>query len=203
MLIPSPGELQHRRECILNTIASILRHFMKLYTSRTRQCKLGYGSSAACDSYQLGEMVKFLTSRRLLYLVDFSPVSLDEVPDLANVDIGHILGILKQCPGYQIDKNHTNCGLRTRILPIIEYIQTMLSSNVVSLSRLAWKKDRASASWAVATESNGADRDSKKVFMFTRSVAGDQRLRMEGAMASDRRARDLFTAQSWDWTPED
>ena len=187
----------------MNTIASTLQHFLRLYTSRNRQCKLGYDSSAACDSYQLGEMIKFLTSRHLLYLVDFSPASVDWVPDSALVDISHILATLKKCPSYQIDKNHTNCGLRTRILPIAEYIQTMLSSNVVAISRAAWKKDRASTSW-IPTQEDQIGRDGGEgAFRFTRSTAGDQRLRYEGAMAADRLARQLFTARSWDWTPED
>ncbi|KAG7140693.1 hypothetical protein HYQ46_007937 [Verticillium longisporum] len=51
-------ELQHRREAILNTIASVQRHFLALYSSRDRQCKLGYDSSSACDSFQLGQMLK-------------------------------------------------------------------------------------------------------------------------------------------------
>lgn len=42
-----------------------------------------------------------------------------------------------------------------------------------------------------------------KVFLFTRSVASDQRLRHDGAMAADRIARELFTADDWDWTPEE
>ncbi|KAJ9133542.1 Hydroxyproline-rich glycoprotein [Pleurostoma richardsiae] len=195
-------ELQYRRECILNTVASVLHHFLSLYTSRTRQCKLGYDSSVACDSYQLGEMVKFLSNKELLFFVDFSPCSLESVKDYSTVEIGHILSVLKQCPSYQIDKNHTNCGLRTRILPILEYIQAMLSSNSISIARSAWKNNRAETSWIPVED--GDYRDAKeKVFRFTRSLSGDQRLRYEGAMAADRMARQLFTASSWDWTPED
>lgn len=148
-------------------------------------------------------MIKFLVRKHLLYLVDFSPASVDSVPDLAPVDINHILATLKQCQIYQVDKHHTNCGLRNRILPIVEYIQTMLSSNVVAISRVAWKKTRSTVTW-IPTEKDQIARDeSERPFRFTRSVAGDQRLRFEGAMAADRLARDLFTAQSWDWTPED
>jgi hypothetical protein len=43
----------------------------------------------------------------------------------------------------------------------------------------------------------------RKVFRFTRGLATDQRLRMEGAMAVDRSARALFTADEWDWSTED
>ncbi|KAK3387603.1 hypothetical protein B0H63DRAFT_470490 [Podospora didyma] len=193
-------ELQYRRECILNTIASIQRHFLQLYTSRTRQCKLGYESSSSCDSYQLGEMVKFLVGRDLLQLVDFSTNSFGEIKDHSTVEIGQIIVTLRQCSGYQIDKNHTNCGLRIRLLPILDYIQSMLSSNIISISRPTWKKDRDSVSWFPSEEVD--DHSEPTVFRFTRSTAMDQRFRFEGAMATDRLARTLFTADQWDWTPE-
>jgi hypothetical protein len=185
----------------------VQRHFLQLYTSRTRQCKLGYDSSASCDSYQLGEMVKFLANRDLLFLADFSSTgeSTNLNRDYATVDIGHILATLKQCPSYQIDKNHTNCGLRTRILPIVEYIQAMLSASVVSVSRRAWSRDRRATAWCPQEEE--VDDDSRatepRVFRFTRSMATEQRLRYEGAMGLDHAARALFTADRWDWTPED
>ncbi|KAK4239055.1 hypothetical protein C8A03DRAFT_32911 [Achaetomium macrosporum] len=194
-------ELHYRRECILNTIASVQRHFVQLYTSRTRQCKLGYDSSASCDSYQLGEMVKFLANRDLLFLADFSSLPTESTRDYATVDIGHILATLKQCPSYQIDKYHTNCGLRTRVLPIIEYIQAMLSSSIVSISRRAWSRDRRATAWYQQEEAD--DRAEPRVFRFTRSMATEQRLRYEGAMGLDNAAKALFTADRWDWTPED
>jgi len=167
-------------------------------------------------------MVKFLSSRDLLYLGDFmmSPYSsFDDseesrlAHDYATVDIGQVLAALKQCPSYQIDKNHTNCGLRTRILPILEYIQAMLASSVVSVSRAGWKKDREGTSWVLEREGrgdkrkegkrNGKDAEAGSVFYFTRGMATDHRLRFEGAMGADRLARALFTADRWDWTPED
>ncbi|KAK0706658.1 hypothetical protein B0T26DRAFT_743851 [Lasiosphaeria miniovina] len=188
-------ELQYRRQCIVNTIASSLRHFLQLYSSRVRQCKLGYDSSANCDSYQLGEMIKFLFSRDMLSLVDFSSNSFGGERDHATDDLGHIIATLKQCPSYQIDKNHTNCGLRTRIIPILDYIQAMLSSNIVPIARHVWKNDRDSASWL-----RGSENDQEPPAVGT--GGGDQRLRYEGALASDRAARALFTADRWDWTPE-
>ncbi|KAK3944530.1 hypothetical protein QBC46DRAFT_374571 [Diplogelasinospora grovesii] len=201
-------ELQYRRECVLNTIASIPRHFLQLYMSRgTRQCKLGYDSSSSCDSYQLGEMIKFLSNRKLLILVDFGTNSLDNLNTLgqfATVEIQHLVSLLKNCPSYQIDKNHTNCGLRTRILPVLEYMQAMMSSNAVAISRASWKKDRESTSWFPNAEGslNGRVRQ-KEIFRFTRAMAGDQRFRYENMMATDRLARELFTAEEWNWTADE
>jgi hypothetical protein len=40
-------ELTYRRECILDTVQSLQQHFLALYTSRQRQCKLGYDSSVS------------------------------------------------------------------------------------------------------------------------------------------------------------
>jgi hypothetical protein len=82
------------------------------------------------------------------------------------------------------------------------YVQTMLSSNVVALQRVAWKKSRDVTSW-VPNETVEEKKGEESVFRFTRSLAGDQRLRYEGAMAADRMAKALFAAERWDWTPED
>ncbi|KAI2642356.1 hypothetical protein GGS21DRAFT_301783 [Xylaria nigripes] len=192
-------ELQVRRASILNTLASIPRHFLTLYTT-SRQCKLGYDSSVSCDSYQLGEMIKFLTNKSLLYLVDFSPSSLDAIADTALLPIDSILATLRQCPAYQIDKNHTNCGLRTRMLPILDFVQGLLSSNIVPLSHAGGKGIRAAQAWMPDGEARG---DDDRPFRFTRSLAGDHRLRFEHAMGAEKFARDVFTATSWDWTAED
>ncbi|KAI0422547.1 hypothetical protein F5X98DRAFT_156020 [Xylaria grammica] len=201
-------ELQYRRNCVLNTLASVPRHFLMLYTSSrsARQCKLGYDSSVACDSYQLGEMFKFLTNKGLLFLADFSPASLDAITDTALLPVDHILATLRQCPAYQIDKNHTNCGLRTRLLPILDFIQALLSANSIPISRAAWKNGRVAHAWMPGEPDTNIDTcrdEAARPFRFTRALAGDPRLRFENPMGADKLARDVFTATSWDWTAED
>ncbi|KAI1129831.1 hypothetical protein F5Y10DRAFT_143110 [Nemania abortiva] len=207
-------ELQYRRNCILNTLASVPRHFLSLYTSArsARQCKLGYDSSVACDSYQLGEMIKFLTNKGLFFLVDFSPGSLDAIADTALLPISSIIATLRQCPSYQIDKNHTNCGLRTRMLPILDFIEGLLSANSIPLSHAAWKGSRTAQAWMPAGDSNGGGtgrgftnggEQGGRTFRFTRALAGDQRLRLENSMGVEKFVREVFTATSWDWTAED
>ncbi|KAI5466958.1 hypothetical protein BGZ63DRAFT_370007 [Mariannaea sp. PMI_226] len=197
-------ELRYRRGCVLNTVASVQRHFLALFSSRERQCKLGYDTSGACDSFQLGQMLKFFLSKDLVYLVDFSPTSLDFVPDTAMVDIEELLSTLQQCPNYQLDKHHTNCGLRVRVEPILGYIRTMLNATAVSLPHTEWKRNRADVSWVTQKERK-RDRDNEKpakTFEFTRALANDQRLRYEGALYADKISRAMFTADAWDWTPE-
>lgn len=169
-------------------------------------------------------MVKFLVSKSLLSLTTFAPaLSQSSLPvDFAAVDLHSILAALKKCPTYQIDRNHTNCGLRTRIGPVIEYVTGMLSAGSLQISLVGWKKERRKTSWAKTpaaaevnapakrefvvgnNEDGGPFKPSKgRIFRFTRAVATDQRLRYEGALAAEMMARDLFTADGWDWTPED
>lgn len=186
----------------MNAVASIQRHFLDLYASRERQCKLGYDTSAACDAFQLGQLLKFLRSKELLFLVDFSPASLDAVPDTSQVDIEDLVANLKQCPNYQVDKHHTNCGPHLRIKPIMDYLRTMLSANVIWISHSDWKKRRAEVSWEAVKKSKRARDEGGRTFAFTRAIANDQRLRYEGVMHADRMAMSLFTAEAWDWTPE-
>ncbi|KAK1245251.1 hypothetical protein MKX08_004880 [Trichoderma sp. CBMAI-0020] len=195
-------ELKYRRECVLNTIASVQRHFLNLYCSKERQCKLGYDSSGACDSFQLGQMLKFLVSKNLLFLVDYTSPSLEAVPDGAMINIDDLLNTLKQCPNYQIDKHHTNCGLKIRMDPIIDYIRTMLSASGTSIAHADWKKRRSEVSWTQLRDRRLREDEEEVKFVFTRAVASDQRLRYEAAMYTDRLSKGLFTASSWDWTPE-
>ncbi|PHH87909.1 hypothetical protein CDD83_8251 [Cordyceps sp. RAO-2017] len=195
-------ELQYRRECILNTVASVQRHFLRLYASRDRQCKLGYDSSAACDAFQLGQMLKFLIAKELLFLVDFGPASLDIVPDTSLLDVDELLATLKQCPNYQVDKHHTNCGPQIRIKAIMDYIRSMLSANAVCISHHDWSRRRAEATWVEPEDKTRLRDEDGRPFSFTRAIANDQRLQYEGALHADRMARSLFTATSWDWTPE-
>jgi hypothetical protein len=177
---------------VLSTLASLQSHFLALYTSREQQCKLFYDSSAACDSYQLGEMIKFFTYKRLLVLTPaLSPY--DNYPEPYRGDIENLITVLRQCPSYQIDKNHTHCGLRTRIMPALDYIQTMLTSNI-GIDRRGWKNDRPGTSWAMV--------EGREPFRFTRSITSDQRMKIEGYLMAEKHAKALFTAGQWDWTPE-
>ncbi|PSS00598.1 hypothetical protein BD289DRAFT_423977 [Coniella lustricola] len=186
-------ELHYRRRTLLRTLASIPAHFLHIYTTRTRtglhrQCKLGYDSSSACDSFQLGEMVRFLIAKRLLVFRTFSPPRCSPLPEndnqggivvddgnvdndndeddeferrFAAVDVNSILVALKQCPNYQIDRHHTNCGLRTRIMPILDYIGVMLSTSALQINLRDWKSQQSKTSWQqqhspISSDSDGS-----------------------------------------------
>jgi len=211
------AELAFRRYCILRTISSLVTYFLDLYTSRDRKCKLGYGNSAACDSFQLGEMIKFFSRKRL---VSLTPATSPDAPNDPNhvwpealtKDINYVLATLRQCPTYQIDENHKHCGLWSKLYPRLEYIQSMLRGNIgISLS--SWKDRRESHTWTRLEAELEKDRkvfivnnrvlDTKESTFEFRKRGVDPRFRVEDMMIADRLARELFMAVEWDWTAED
>ncbi|KAK4173267.1 hypothetical protein QBC36DRAFT_245815 [Triangularia setosa] len=201
-------ELQLRRDRLLNAISSIPSHFLSLYTSPTAsrpQCKLGYTSSPSCDSFQLGEAIKFLINRNLFCFVDFAPQSYDifhasgPPNDYIMSDVSYIIKLLKQCPAYQIDKDHHHCGLRGRMGRILEFIEARLVTGV-GVSRRDWEKDRSEATWE---GKHGVEDGERKAFKYTGSVSSDARLRYGDAFAAEKLTREVFTADEWDWTAQD
>ncbi len=114
-------------------------------------------------------MVRFLAHRGLLSLADFSPRSslraaaasshfsssspssccYPPAPDRRRllVPVDALLAALRSVPAYQVDRNHTNCGLRARLLPVLDFVAILLSAGSVPVSRAAWAADRAAEAW--------------------------------------------------------
>ncbi|KAF2461832.1 hypothetical protein BDY21DRAFT_1738 [Lineolata rhizophorae] len=188
-------ELVYRRECVLETINSLQSHFLKLYTSGERQCRLGYDSSVQCDSFQLGEMVRYFCKIGTLRLQ--GTIFNDQFPEQYSGDIGRLLDSLRQCPNYQIDQNHQHCGLRTRLVPLLDLIQSLLSLGARSpepgICAECWAHRRKEYAWKTAKR--------PLLWSFT---ANQNKLRLahqardcfEGHLA----VRDMFTATERDWT---
>lgn len=113
---------------------------MRLYTSRERQCRLGYDSSPQCDSFQLGEFTRFLT--RTAYLKACTLYLLEPTPDVANEvhpkDINLAISSLRGCPSYQIDTNHAHCGPRKLIISGLDAIQSMLTERGIGICYDCW-----------------------------------------------------------------
>ncbi|MCJ1481206.1 hypothetical protein MMC06_001362 [Schaereria dolodes] len=180
-------ELLCRREYLLSTISSLQSHFFSLYASKQRQCKLGYDSSPQCDSFQLGEMIRFFTRKSTMTLqsriIDY------EYSQPYAGPIDELLSNLRECPEYQIDKNHMHCGLRTKFIPAIDYIQSLSKEAGICLQ--CWKEDQREHGW-LETPVVGTWRF-KPTF---------GRRRSRGACKIDHRAaKAMFTAQLRDWTP--
>jgi hypothetical protein len=166
-------------------------------------------------------MIKFLTKKNLLSLIPFqaaSPYDADYVwPEAYSGNIESIIASLRQCPSYQIDKNHGHCGLRSRLLPMLDYVK-ILTDGSVGIRISTWKKDRAAQSWiigkkgkesrserrpfVVGGEAVGED-DQPRVFDFTQ-LSSSSLMWNEKSLNSnyDTAAKNLFTAQKWCWTAE-
>lgn len=128
---------------MLQHIASLQDYFLRLYSSREIQCKLNYDSSPQCDSFQLGEMIRFFTRKGTLSLQNTFVGSYEGTSSF-NGDIGELLKTLKECPSYQIDRNHAHCGLRSRIIPRLAHMRLWTE---VGICLSCWKKTRADYSW--------------------------------------------------------
>ncbi|KAF2757000.1 hypothetical protein EJ05DRAFT_51032 [Pseudovirgaria hyperparasitica] len=145
-------ELQYRRERVLETLSSIPLYFLHLYMSGERQCKLGYDSSLACDSFQLGEMVRFLSRAGMLRVRSllYDPINVTAYSG----DIDRLVDSLRKCPKYQIDSNHAHCGLRSRMLPVLGWLQYWLDKDSGSpdlgLCPECFKARRGDYAWAEA-----------------------------------------------------
>ncbi|KAF4636792.1 hypothetical protein G7Y89_g1300 [Cudoniella acicularis] len=211
-------ELAHRRACVLRTISSVQMQCLSLYASKERQCRLGYESSGPCDSFQLGEMIKFLTKKGLLSLIPFQAVSPEDSdyiwPEAYSGDIENLVVLLRQCPSYQINKHHTHCGLRTKLLPALEYIKSCIEAGVgIKFGRV--KSDWSREKWSLVS---GAKSSKKSFWVGGKEgddvdVAGDKgefdfatvKPKSTWGMSNlggEKAAKSLFTAGKWNWLRE-
>lgn len=196
-------ELIQRREYILETINSLQAHFLKLYTSGERQCKLGYDTSIQCDSFQLGEMVRFFTRLGTLRLQ--GTIYDNTEPTYHTGDVERLLESFRQCSSYQVDRNHMHCGLRARILPLVDLLQNQLCLDTTSLDiglcLECWKTHREAYAWSSA----------KRPVMWaqSRSLTGNRMVSKghqrtpSSCLRKHIVVRDLFMATERDWTAKD
>lgn len=102
-----------------------------------------------CDIFHLGQMTRFFALRtKTIFLgstlidPDFNiEDSDDEYPGQNNglkddgdseepqFAINQVIAGLKKYPDYQIDNNHVGCGIRRRILPILDGIEKFTADN--------------------------------------------------------------------------
>lgn len=170
----------------MNTITDLQAHFLRAYgaledeaernkprprhnmlmtavssNARPFQCRWGFDNSKACDSFHLGEMVRFFTMRSKTIFLGSTLIDpgyddgsdegnddddgngededhhvknsfggekglphdeVDRTASVASTDILSITSSLRQIPDYQIDNNHTGCGIRRRLLPVLDCI---------------------------------------------------------------------------------
>ncbi len=166
-------------------------------------------------------MVKFLTRKGLLSLVPFqatSPEDPDYIwPEAYSGDIEYLIGLLRQCPSYQIDHNHSHCGLRTKLLPALDFIKSCIDTGLgIKLTKS--KIGPAYESWISAESEAGTSRKSFWVGGEDGEdidVAGGKPKQFDFALVRpklvwgsteaevvERSPRGLFTAEKWNWITE-
>ena len=177
-------EVTYRRDCVLETIQSLQSHFLSMYASRERQCKLGYESSLQCDSFQFGEMVRFFIRVGTLQLQG-TMIDSSDPPTAYDGDLYVLLDTLRQVPEYQIDKFHSHCGIRTRMVPQLDMIQECLS--YVGVCFECWQETRQHTAWI----------SSNRPLLWKKQTF---RPRGQGHDSKHAEIRALFTAAERDWS---
>jgi len=193
-------ELICRREYLLETIESLQSHYLKLYSSSERQCKLGYDTSLQCDSYQLGEMIRFFQRINTLRLE--GALSAKDVADGYSGDIERLFDALYGCPSYQIDRNHSHCGLRTRLIPILEALDPLIRASKsigVGICGECWRKHRSEYAWSSAKRPVSWSRQK----LATVNSNGIVEPGSVSCLARHLKVREMFTATERDWTSHD
>ena len=132
---------------ILATIGSVQGFFVNRYVSGQRQCRLGYDSSPQCDSFQLGEIIRFFTRKGTLSLQ--SMIISNQNSQFYEGSIERLLEALRECPSYQLDSYHSHCGIRSsNFMPALRHLQWMCSlPNQIGICLLCWQKSRSEHSW--------------------------------------------------------
>ncbi|MCJ1249093.1 hypothetical protein MMC30_006315 [Trapelia coarctata] len=185
-------ELAYRRECILATISSLQSHFLNLYARPSKQphCRLGYASSPQCDSFQLGEMLRFFIRKGTLRLQSLVSESANEYTPSYSGSITTLLASLRDCPSYQVDEHHSHCGLRTRFMPLLDHVTAMLASaEQISVCIPCWRKHKSEHSWQENTV---------KEWWFRGELPGHAIVNECGSRHDI--GRNMFTAERREWT---
>lgn len=93
-------------------------------------------------------MIKFFKRTHTLSLSG-TLIPTSDPSDPYDGDIFDLLDQLRQVPEYQIDKNHHHCGLRTRILPLLDLVAYSLN-NEVGVCLHCWLGERGEYAWSRA-----------------------------------------------------
>lgn len=136
------------------------------------QCRNGLDNGTQCDIFHLGQMTRFFALRTKTVflgstLVDphFGTEDSDEEstdgkngskedgdPEEPQFAINRVIAGLKQYPDYQIDKNHVGCGIRRRILPILDGIEKFIadSRGLLGIQASLWEspESRMLSAWS-------------------------------------------------------
>jgi hypothetical protein len=163
-------------------------------------------------------MVKFLCKKDLLSLVPFQAVSPEDTdyiwPDAYTGDIENLIGLLRQCPSYQINQYHSHCGLRSKLLPALQYITSCIETGVgVKFGRS--NKDWVNDAWSVRSSTGTKKKsfwvgggDGEEVDVAGGKSSGFNFASVKNAslgvsdLGAEKSAKALFKAGKWNWIRE-
>ena len=179
------AELMSRREYLLDTIGSIQTYFIKLFAFQPNQCRLGYDTSPACNSFQFGEMVRFFARKGTLSLQN--SIYPTEQPVAWEGNIENLISLLREIPSYQIDSNHMHCGARNRLLIALN---TVRPSAQIGVCWQCWQTNSRQESWS---ESPSGGKWAINQREATQAIEPQE-------CASHLKTKAMYTAEERDWT---
>ncbi|KAL1856179.1 high-affinity iron permease [Paecilomyces lecythidis] len=195
-------------------------------TSRSRpfQCRWGFSNSRACDAFHLGEMTRFFAIRTKTIFLGSTLIDPDFDLDPENEsssegeggdtrslaanppsEISSIIASLRQIPDYQIDSNHTGCGIRRRLLPALDVIERFVADGRGLLGPVLryWKSPPAtnSISWMDRSlrRAETVDVRYSKIVSINRNPAGPLYPGPLPPGSQEEDARLFFTAKKRNW----
>lgn len=132
-------------------------------------------------------MVRFFTRKGTLSLQNSFFLPKDTTQYNGNID--ELVSVLRQGPKYQIEKYHSHCGPRTKLLPALVTILPALSHTGICL--WCWKGNRREDSWL--------ENPTKGKWSFLLPLPGLSTLSTECRGHESIKA--ICTADARDWTP--
>ncbi|KAJ5388476.1 hypothetical protein N7509_011017, partial [Penicillium cosmopolitanum] len=185
------------------------------------QCRNGLDNGAQCDIFHLGQMTRFFALRTKTIFLGSTLVdpnfnnedSGEESPDQYNgpdehgdseepqFAINQVIAGIKQYPDYQIDTNHVGCGIRRRILPILDGIEKFIadSRGLLGIQASLWElpETRMVSAWS----GKGGPKDHTVEIRFAKITKID--IPSYGPLkhftSPEDQARFMFTAAKYKW----
>ena len=131
-------------------------------------------------------MIRFFARKGLLRNESTYEATPEEGPEAYVGSVEIIIARLRECTSYQIDDFHRHCGLRSRLIPILDTISPLKQ---VWICLDCWKRDKSEESWVENPHEGTWHWAAKKA-------------RYHGDCRAHRWAKAMYTAAKRDWTPE-
>jgi hypothetical protein len=148
-------------------------------------------------------MVRFFSKLGTLRL--HSTIYDETEPTYHTGNVDRLIESMRQVPSYQIDRNHAHCGLRVRLLPLLDLIQNLLNvesgSLDIGICSECWSIQRQLYAWFSAKRPVLWNM-SRSLTPATTSRKGHQRT-PSTCLSRHVLIRDMFMAVTRDWTARD